>query len=359
MKNKIIYYKKLLKLIESLKEKEIYPKKYSNEKLKHELSNLYVVEFLISNSYVYKEDKNTLITTISPTIITHIVQSLFYDVIGHYDQEIEDFYEAYQKFDTAQKYFYNKLADLSNIYTDLLKKNKLSSEDKKILSKIINNLPIIYKNEIVDEILKTVNLLTEILYKNFNPNTFQIGDSLKHSIQDWINKMKQIPQSIWKAFAYYNSDRGSIMNYKSITVIFDEYYNDITDLVKKDPFTFKPLEKTYIDLEDIIETLWDEEKVIFFHMDKPYYDAFYNNLLPLYNEFQSYLIDPKKDSFEKLIYLIDHIKDLQHHSNFFWTSLKKDTMDFISHTSINKLIQYVTDPDIKKIYKKYYILFNK
>ena len=329
--NYLIYYKKLLQLIETLQDKEVYPKEYTNEKLKHELANLYMGWYLLGLG-IDKEDKKLLIVQLLPTFVTFIVQSIFYDVINHYNQEIkllidtvDDFFEMLPIFNE----------EINNFLEKVLKEKEINKEDRNKIVDMFNNF--------VKKVAEGEDLTLATTMANKLDKIFGREEKNKYSIDEWIDKMEQIPHDLWKKFAYNEK------------ITFDTDYENLYKFIS----SFNEIRKDFSQIIDIIQRTIEPRESMSYYFDKPYYEGFYKYFLPLYNKFKTYLLHPTKDSFEKLMMQIDHIKDIQHHSDFFWESLEKDTMDFISNASINELLQYVTDPDIKKIYKKYYILINR
>ena len=372
MKNKIIYYKKLLKLIEILQEDKLYPKKYTNEKLKHELANLYMGWWLLGQSSVSKKDKEQLLA-ILPEIVYHIIQSIFYDTIGHYDQEIRDFLintkEYFKKYDILVNVYNaltNNINEIQSKFQDFNSYDEYEFDDfgygqshnteniDIILTNISNYIKELEKSPLHSLLLQ----MYESVSKIYNLNTFEIGDSLEEPIDKWIEKLKQINKDVWKSYAYYSA-RDELTG---IVYLLNSYLEENSRTIMSAFSNFEEIKEEIISQVNLLINICDNmlysTQVAPKYMDKPYYDGFYKYFLPLYYEYRAYLLQPTKEIFEKLMVQIDHIKDIQHHSDFFWTSLKKDTMDFISNAKISELTHYLSDPDIKRIYKKYKLLFN-
>jgi len=356
----ITYYKKLLKLIESLKNEEIYPKYFTSEGLTHELANLYVGWYLLGLS-IEQEDKNLLIDGILPTIVTHIIQSIFYDTISHYQEEMLKFYNIYDEFKNLDYIaFDEKLGDIEIVAGNAVKNNELSAKDYQTILQIIHTIDEIKEKNTNKEEISLIESMADNIYTIIDSEKLNMGNVYNYSINKWIEDLKKIPKDIWKKFAYHYKKYGitDVEKYEQIIDYIKNNYK-LDEILDKDSTISKDL--NYVINEFIYATneLLHSEVALFLYMDKPYYEGFYKYFLPLYNEFKAYLLHPTKDGFEKLMMQIDHIKDIQHHSDFFWTSLQRPTMDFISHAKIKELIQYVNDSDIKKIYKKYYPMFNK
>ena len=353
---KIIYKNKLLKLIESFKNEEVYPKHLDVTTLAYELVNLYVGWFFI-NSSIEKEDKEFLVMGVMPDIVTHIVQSIFYDSIGHYDQELDSFWGIYTDLDIDGENAEDSWAVLYDEYKDLLKDNKLTTENKEILEETLQEI-----KKVIEEIktapdLQLLDSFTDALGNLFDIDSIKNEQNLDQPIDDWINKMKQIPKDLWEEFAYY-FENGSSLSMDFLLYTLDNNLVDIESIYKESPNIFNDFFDYYKGFINDSKNQSSIEVAIFHYMDYPYYEGFYNGLLPLYNEFKAYLLDPTVNTFNKVMSQIDHVKDLQHHSNFFWNTLPKETMDFISHAKISDLLKYVSDSDIKNIYKKYYSILN-
>jgi len=363
MKN-IIYYKQLLKLIESLQDEKIYPKKYTNNELKHELSNLYV-SWLLTNSSIDKKDKNFLITGIMPNIVTNIVQSIFYDslyfIVEDWNEEtnlLGDFLQLLYFIERQIQYALKELEKCDN-----------NIEEKTELSTFIISVQKEIQKILIDSTIQNL----EHLWKQWNDiimdySIEKIRNILSKSIDQIIQILQQIPKNLWYNYLIKDSKKLSNYLYRLLTKLVKttnklrQKMGDIVDKIKKyhDVNLKKCMAKPFEELNDILSIPDDLRTQFTFGLSEyfsiPYYNAIYNGILPLYNKFKIYLLNPTKNTFENLLQQIDHIKDLHHHSNFFWASLKRDTMDFISNAPIDKLIQYVTDPDIKRIYKKYYLM---
>ena len=357
---KSIYYKQLLKLIESLKEKEIYPKDYDIDDLKYVLVNLYVSWWLINNKNVNKKDKELLATIILPDLVTHTIQSVFHDSIEHFDQEILLFCYFANHLDSDVIRLSEIYENLEYYYEELTKNNLLNSEENKIISKILQEIKkrIDHVEDVTSfNIIESLYPYIEEIFKisvNFNDLPYMKEDNLEEPISKWINKMKQIPTNLWKQLANYYGP----FFYKSLHDFLEEKLFDLETFSEEN----ENLEEFLSDYSELVEMTDEQfrmERSSCSYLDMVYYKGFYNGLLPLYNKFKTYLLHPTIKTFNEVMQQIDYVKDLQHHTNFFWHTLRRPIINFISYSKIDELIQYVTDSDIKKIYKKYYILINR
>ena len=376
MKN-IIYYKKLLQLIESLKNKEIYPEQYSGEELKHKLADLYMGWYLSTDFRIPKEDREILIIQVLPDIFVSLTQSLFYDVMMHFDVELYHFILNYDEFreifSLAEESLQNIFQLIDTLTQDIRTYKKREHDDKQlILTGFINNLQLskqLFKQyskdyqKDLEEIKNALFPFAQKLDEEFNFEGFSPYTLIQYSIDEWIKTMQKIPSHIWKKYAYFHKNIKNINNdiekiYKwGMEHIYQKIETILKNMINKfNIWNRRQVAKNLFILKDYFISLYELASYTFdmFHfLDEPYYEAFINGIEPYYFKLKTYLSMPTEQNLKQVMIIFDHLKDLQHHSNFFWDTLDKPTMDFISHAKIFELAQYITNSKIRKIYNQY------
>ena len=302
-------------LIESLKPRIIYPKKLSFEILRSKLANLYVGSILLSYLEYFKdkEDIDILKFAIFDDGVIPVVQSIFYDTIGHYNQEVRDFlFKAIDHFEDIMV----KLDEF---------KNRLPEKEKKELNELIKKID---NDPCIIHLLRLAGDAFKYYYPLLDVSVSSI------SINNWVEALAHFDSHNWKEFTLCG-----VRSYPTVRNLFNELKNFLHKLDNN---------KTVSDLLSGVIVI----TFPFRYMDEPYYKPFHTLFYPLYELIKDYNYHTVS-TLQEIITLIDRLKDIQHHSDFFWNSFDRKLIEFISNAKLTDLLPYVDNKEIKSIYKKY------